>query len=145
MPASSMLPAALVRAGSTSFRALGREPIGVQYAGAAHDPKQFANKRAEMYWDAAQWVKDGGALPDCPEILAAFPQTLYTFKGDAIILEPKEVIAEKIGYSPDHLDALITGFAEPVQPKGRRSQAVPKSNVLPEYDAFADAFNVKDR
>ena len=44
----------------------------------------------------AQWVKDGGALPDHPELLSALTATTYTFKGDAMLLEPKDVIKAKL-------------------------------------------------
>lgn len=85
---------------------LGRSAIGVQYAGKAHNSMRYVNKRCEMYFDLVKWIKEGGQLPPCPELLAALPATLYTFQGDRLLLEPKEVIKAKIGYSPDHADAL---------------------------------------
>ena len=42
------------------LRTLNRHPVGVQFAGKAHKPERFANKRAEMYFDMVQWIRDGG-------------------------------------------------------------------------------------
>jgi len=96
------------------LRLLGRSPIGVQFAGQAHEPKKFYNKRTEMYWDAVEWIRRGGALPENPELLAALTQTTYTYKGDRLILEEKDQIKLKLGYSPDDADAFCLCFAEPV-------------------------------
>ena len=85
---------------------LGKAPIGVQYAGEAHDSQRYYNKRTEMYFDAVQWIKRGGALPPSPEITAALTQTNYTFKGARLLLEPKDLVKVKLGYSPDESDAF---------------------------------------
>ena len=107
------------------LKRLGRAPIGIGFANAAHNPARFVNKRAEMYFDTVEWIKQGGALPpSCHEVLAALTQTTYTFQGDKILLEPKEAIKEKLGYSPDEGDSLVLTFAEPVtvQPILRRGR-----------------------
>lgn len=96
-----------------NLRRLGYQPIGVHFAEKAKDGKYF-NKRAEMMFECVQWIKDGGALPNHPELLAALTQTTYTFKSDKLIIEPKDVIKEKLGYSPDVLDGLMLTFASPV-------------------------------
>lgn len=117
------------------LRQLGRSPIGVGFAREAHDKTRYANKRAEMYFDAVEWIKRGGALPDCPELVAAMTQTTYTFAKNSsqLILEPKDVVKVKIGYSPDHADAFVQTFAEPVLP----TQApTAKSRHTSEYDPF---------
>lgn len=123
------------------LRQLQRAPIPVPYAGEAHDKARYYNKRAEMYFEAIQWIKEGGALPECPELLAALTQTTYTFRGDRLLLEPKDAIKVKLGYSPDHADSFVQTFAEPVLPKQiKRSQARHQF----EYDPFAainDAVN----
>jgi hypothetical protein len=101
------------------LKQLGKAPIPVQYAGMAHDKQRYFNKRAEMAFDLVNWIKQGGAMPDIPELSRALTETTYAFKGDAFIIEPKEEIKKKLGFSPDHFDALMETFAEPVQPKGR--------------------------
>lgn len=96
-----------------NLRRLGYAPIGVHFSQKAASPRYY-NKRTEMMFEAVEWIKNGGALPDCPELLAALTQTTYTFKGDTLLIEPKEIIKEKLGYSPDHMDAFILTFAHPV-------------------------------
>ncbi len=121
---------------------LGRSPIGVQYAGAPHDKGRYANKRVEMYFDAVEWIKRGGALPESPKLLAALTQTLYTPQGDRILLEPKEEVKKKIGYSPDEADSFVQTFAEPISrarksPEDwtkRREAPVAKSDYQPFHD-----------
>jgi hypothetical protein len=114
---------------------MGRDPIGVQFAGEAHEKSRYFNKRAEMAFEFVEWIKRGGGLPECPELLAALTQTTYTFYRDRFLLEPKEDVKIKIGYSPDEFDAAIMTFAEPVtvKPAMRRPQPI-KAN----YDPFAD-------
>lgn len=92
---------------------MGRHPIGVHFAGKASSP-QFANIRAEMHWKLAEWVKAGGVLPNIPELIAELTTPTYYFKGDQILIEPKEKIKERLGRSPDLADALALTFAYPV-------------------------------
>ena len=97
------------------LRLLGRAPIGVQFAGAAHNKMKYYNKRAEMAFDFVDWIKKGGALPRSDGLKSALTQTLYTFQGDRLLLEPKEVVKTKLGgNSPDEFDSAILTFAEPV-------------------------------
>jgi hypothetical protein len=55
-----------------------------------------------------------GALPDCPELVAELTEPTYTFKGDRLILEPKDDVKDRIGRSPDIADALALTFAAPI-------------------------------
>lgn len=112
---------------------LGKAPIGVGFANEAHEKSRYYNKRAEMYFDAVEWIKRGGALPNSPEITAALTQTTYTFKGDRLLLEPKESVKAKLGYSPDETDAFVLTFAEPVTAVRRTG---PKPRHTSEYDPF---------
>ena len=97
-------------------RQLGRDPIPVEFSGKASSERYF-NKRSEMWFAMAQWIKEGGALPDVPELVAELTVPTYTFKGDRLLLEPKEQIKERLGRSPDFADALALTFASPVAPK----------------------------
>ena len=126
-----------------NLRQLGRAPIGVPFSGAAHDRQRYANKRAEMYFDLVAWIKGGGALPDCPELTAALTQTSYTFQRDALILEPKDVIKAKLGYSPDEADALALTFAAPVAAASQQRQRFGRHTV--DYDPFASITDAMDR
>jgi hypothetical protein len=115
---------------------LNRSPIGVGYAREAHDKTKFYNKRAEMYFDAVEWIKKGGALPANDKLLAALTQTTYTFKGGRFLLEPKEDVKARLGYSPDEADAFVMTFAEPVQPSAAR-MGRPAQHVF-DHDPFAE-------
>lgn len=114
---------------------LGKPPIGIHFSNDAHDKRRYFNKRTEMYFDAVEWIRRGGALPESAEILAALTQTNYSFKGDRLLLEPKEFVKKKIGYSPDEADAFILTFAEPVSPKARQ---VFRPKNMAEYDPLSD-------
>lgn len=98
---------------------IGKSPIGVHFSQSSTSPQYF-NKRAEMAFLLVDWIKAGGALPDIHELAQALTQTTYTFKGDQLMLEPKEDVKAKIGHSPDHMDALMLTFALPVE--GRRTE-----------------------
>lgn len=96
---------------------LKRSPIGVTFSGKAHNHARYFNKRTEIYFDFVQWIKRGGAIPNDPMLVAALTQTTYSFKGDKLILEPKEDVAAKLnGHSPDEADACALTHAEPVIP-----------------------------
>lgn len=100
---------------------LGHSPIGVHFAGAASDPR-YANKRAEIWFKMAEWVKGGGALPNIPGLAAELTTPTYAFKGDKLLIEPKEDIKARLGRSPDLADALALTFTANVAP-GPRDEA----------------------
>jgi len=90
---------------------LGETPLGVNFAEKADDSRQFYNKRAEMYWRCAEWVKRGGILPKDPELKRELVAPTYTFKNGRILLESKDQIKDRLGFSPDKSDALALTFA----------------------------------
>lgn len=98
------------------LRRIGREPVPVGFASAPTDPR-YANKRTEMYFHAIEWIKGGGALPPetepgVSELIAALSQTTYGFRGDRLLLEPKDQIKQRLGHSPDDADAFALTFAD---------------------------------
>lgn len=92
---------------------LGFAPIGIHFAQRAASPR-FNNKRTEMAFEAIEWVKRGGALPEIPDLVQEMSQTTYSHKGDTLVLEPKEAVKAKLGRSPDYFDSLMLTFAQPV-------------------------------
>ena len=96
-----------------NLRLLGHAPIAIGFAARPNDPR-YENKRSEMYFEAIDWIRRGGALPECPELVAALSQTTYSFRGDRLLLEPKEQLKQRLGYSPDEGDAFALTFAQPV-------------------------------
>jgi hypothetical protein len=115
------------------LKVLGKSPIGVRYSRKAHQSDRYYNKRAEMYFEAVEWIKNGGALPKCDELKEALTKTTYTTPKGLLLLEPKEMVKAKIHYSPDHADAFVQTFAEPVTSVHRKF-----SRHTAEYDAFAE-------
>lgn len=113
---------------------LNRTAIGIGFAEAAEEPERYFNRRAEMYFRWSEWLKAGGGLPDDPELLVQLPAVTYAFKGDRLILEPKELIEAKIGYSPDEADAGALTFASPVAPRQRQTALSQRQEA--EYDPF---------
>lgn len=115
---------------------LGKSPIGIHF-GSKPMSEQYFNKRAEMAFNCVEWIKRGGALPDIPELASALAQTAYTFKGDQVLLEPKEDVKMKLGFSPDHMDALILTFALPIEAGDRSGFNVNRNYHQIDYDPFS--------
>jgi len=95
------------------LRVLGHSPVPIHFAGAPNDLR-FANRRAEMWWNMVQWIREGGVLPNVPELVAELCTPTYFFKGDRIQIEDKDQIKLRLGRSPDIADALALTFAAPV-------------------------------
>jgi hypothetical protein len=115
---------------------LGRAPISVLFSGQAVQVDRYYNKRTEMYFEFIEWIKRGGALPESPEIMGALTQTEYYFKGDRLILQPKELIKQKLGYSPDEADAIVMTFAAPVSPPAPAHRARQLHLATADWKAF---------
>ena len=96
-----------------AMRQLGHDVIGVQFGGRASDYRYY-NKRSEMYFELAKWVKAGGALPKDRELKEELCATTYIFQGDKFRIVEKQFIKDLIGRSPDKSDALALTFAYPV-------------------------------
>jgi phage terminase large subunit len=117
-----------------NLRRLGHNPIGVGFAGRPNDPR-YDNKRTEMYFEAVEWIRSGGALPDIPELVAGLSQTTYSFRGDRLLLEPKDQVKARLGYSPDDADAFALTFAQPAM---RASQLRSRpGRAIVDYDPLA--------
>jgi phage terminase large subunit len=136
-----------------AYQLAGQSPIEVIFSSAADERKRFYNKRAEIWWNMAEWVKKGGALPPIPELKKALTTTTYTLKEGRILIEPKEILKEREGYSPDEADALACTFAyadspsEFDQDEHGRLIARPRSHggtgletgqTVHEHDSYAD-------
>jgi len=98
---------------------LGKDPIGIHFNESSLD-KQYFNRRTEMAFKLVNWIKQGGAIPDINELSQALTSITYTFKGDKVILEPKEELKDRLGFSPDHMDALMLTFALPLDKRANQ-------------------------
>ena len=117
----------------------GQSVIPIQFHAPALDPR-YRNRRAEMWFGLADWVKRGGALPDVPGLVGELTTPQYTFSGGKIMLEDKDQIKARLGRSPDFADALACTFAIPDQPAGDSLQAlIGKAGQLQsEWDPYRD-------
>lgn len=109
----------------------GLTPIPVQFAGKANDPR-FFNKRTEIWFLMAEWVKRGGCLPEVPALRKELTAPTYTFVGGKFRLEEKDQVKKRIGVSPDYADALALSFSFPEMPKEFR---VPGVNIQKKQEA----------
>lgn len=85
----------------------------------ASDPaslKKYRTVRDEFWLNMADWVKKGGALPHIPEMVPELTEPTYTFIGGKFVVEPKDQVKARLGYSPDLADALGQTFAIPDAP-----------------------------
>lgn len=89
----------------------------INFSSSASQPTQFVNKRAEMYWNMAEWIKKKGSLIQCPQLRKELTATQYFFVGNKIKIETKDQIKARLGFSPDIADALALTFAQPDQNK----------------------------
>lgn len=114
------------------LRQLGFTVTEVPFGGAAMRAGQYANKRAEMWGEMAQWITSCGALPDMTDLKADLCQTAYDYDAAGRLrLEPKEKLKARTGKSPDLADALALTFAAPVRAgAANRTQEFARS----EYD-----------
>lgn len=119
-----------------SFVQAGIDHIPVNFASAAIDPRYY-NKRSEMLFKMAEWVKAGGALPDLPSLRAEMPALKYTFSTGRLKVIEKDQIKKTLGHSPDDCDALALTFALPEMP-GRHT-VIGTPGMVSEFDPMAFA------
>lgn len=88
----------------------------VVYHERASDP-HYKNIRTQMWLDGADAIKYGGAvLPYIPEMIPELTEITYTYVGGAFMLEDKDQVKARLGYSPDIADAYMTTYAMPEMP-----------------------------
>src|SRR5205823_2941537 len=103
------------------LRSQGHAPIDVQFAAPAFDPRYY-NRRSEILFGAAEWVKKGGALPRLPELIGEMTAVTYTFKTGKFLAEPKDLVKQRIGRSPDLFDAFALTFGMVEMPSAMQQQ-----------------------
>lgn len=114
------------------LRQLGHRVTEVNFGARADEAGRYANKRMEMWARMADWLQEGGALPDVPDLKTELsaPEYFFTRSGH-LQLEAKEDIKEKLGRSPDMADALALTFAYHVAPP---EMAMAKRRCSTNYD-----------
>ena len=122
--------------------------IEVNFGGAALKSDRYVNKRSEMWDNMREWIDQGGALPNLPELKSDLVIPEYSFDaGNRIKLEPKEKIKERLGRSTDLADGLALTFAAPVRKKdpyvrlGGQYVEVPGAGMVQRANTQYDRFN----
>jgi hypothetical protein len=100
---------------------LGYRVVPVNFAGRPTQAR-FENKRAEMWWDMAQWVKQGGCLPSNLRLQQDLVAPRFTYANSAgkLQLESKDDMRARGLPSTDFGDALACTFFAPVVPMDMR-------------------------
>jgi phage terminase large subunit len=113
--------------------------IPVDFGDKAINPK-YLNRRAEMWLELSKWVKAGGRVPPVPEMIGEFITPTYTFSGGKFMLEPKDMVKERLGRSPDLVDGLALTFALPDMPGGMDTPGGKRGHVTgADWDPYAIA------
>lgn len=99
-------------------RGYGKRIRLVHFGGKPMDEEKYKNKRAEMWDLTREWLTDdGGAeIPDDDTLHRHLCAPTYKHdSNDRLLLEKKEEIKKRLGFSPDGGDALGLTFAEHVR------------------------------
>jgi len=80
------------------------------YAQAANDSKRFKNTRAEFYFEFRDQLDRGFHIPDAYLKKLVSQAGIQRLPGVPLQIEAKDKIRERIGCSPDMLDALAQSF-----------------------------------
>lgn len=102
----------------TRLKQLGHEDriAAINFGSSATEPAKYINKRANMWGDLRDDIKlPGASIPDDDLVHAhlAAPGYRYDAEG-AVILEKKEDIKKRLGFSPDAGDAMALTHASPI-------------------------------
>jgi hypothetical protein len=102
---------------------------------------KFANRRAEMWFNGAEWVKLRGQLLKDPELHADLQAMGYRYRfykgATRVLLDPAEEVRSRLGRSPDKGTSFVGTFAAPVAPRGLREAKNANQYVETDYDPWA--------
>lgn len=99
----------------------------INFGSKSQDP-QYMNRRTEMWFRMADWLRKGGILPPNESLVADLALPTYVVnERNQKQLESKKSIKDRAGRSPDLADSLCLTFAE-ILPE-------------PEYDCFGQEIN----
>ena len=118
----------------------GHEPQEIHFSSKALDGRYF-NKRTEMWFLMADWVKDKGQLPKDNILKKELCSPMYTFQNGKMKLEDKDQIKKRLGFSPNRADALALTFALPDMPGAEMQKALERiernRQKREDYDPFS--------
>lgn len=127
-------------------RGLAKVVRGINFGSKSIYDDRYANKRAEMWGEANEWIKSElpVQLPNDDELFddLCSVNKKYDNKG-RLMLESKDDVKKQIGRSPDKADAFVLTFAAPVFDNGK-PQMYGNGNVTIEM-LFADAKKLSNK
>ena len=98
------------------IRQAGHDCFEINFSSAALDPR-FFNKRSEMWFEMAAWVRTGMLPPDMPGLYKELCEPTYSLQNGKIRVEEKAQVKDRLGFSPDEADGLALTFAMPLKAK----------------------------
>ncbi|MEP3255954.1 MAG: terminase, partial [Roseibium sp.] len=117
-------------------RTLGRLWQLVWFAGKATDPGYF-NKRAEIWGNMRNWLKDGGAIPPDDRLHTDLTSPEFDMRAEGKIqLESKKSMKLRGIPSPNKADALALTFARDVVKKALMEESSATNASDDEYDPY---------
>ena len=115
----------------------GHNPHEIHFSGKAID-NRYHNKRAEMWFSMAEWIKRGGSLPNVTELVKELTTVQYGITPQGrFIIEEKDQVKDRLGHSPDYADALALTFAIPEAPGMHMLHPLQRPSYKTEYDPWA--------
>jgi len=112
----------------------------VWFGSSADKPGEYFNKRVEMWGRMRDWLREGGAIPDDPELKDDLigPEYMFSSK-EQFQLERKPDMKKRGLSSPDCADALAVTFAYTVVKKvdAPYARASRQEKALTDYDVLS--------
>lgn len=109
--------------------------VDVRSGDPSDSPDEFNNLRTQMAFGVAQWLRDGGALPDDGQLHADLVTPLFSFDDrNRRKVEKKDQIKARLGRSPDSGDALALAVYTPAGsdvPEGAGGYTVQDLDTMP--------------
>jgi hypothetical protein len=94
----------------------GHNVNAVRFGNPAVEDKKYFNCKAEMFWDAGQWLKNGGSLSSEDEWNQLTSMRYKEDSSSKLKMEPKENLLKRGEESPDIADGFaLTFFKKPIQ------------------------------
>lgn len=118
-----------------ALRVRGTGIVAVNYAGKALDPR-YKNRRCEMWMKGTDAIRNGAALPNLPEMVGELTEPTYTYIGGQFVVEPKEMVKERLGRSPDLGDAYMNTYAEEDMPAELHEKLSGRNKAKHDFDPF---------
>lgn len=127
---------------ASAGKLMGREKWTLVNFGGASSLNEYLNKRGDMWAQMREWLKQGGVIPDDPQLCEelSWPEWHMNVRTQKTVLESKEDMRKRGLSSPNRADALALTFAFPVQSKNAGINMMIKNEFTntKNYDPFRD-------